>query len=81
MWANFAEFDMWHRAEEAAHTIEFRASTVWYGGALWTHQHLFVCSCQVTGSNQKYANHSECIGPCCRLLNIKSPRLTVQQTI
>jgi hypothetical protein len=45
---------VWHWVEEAAHTIEFRPSTVWNGGALWTCQHLFVCRRQVTGSDRKY---------------------------
>ena len=53
-WANIAKFDAWRWAEEAAHTIEFRPSTVWKGGALWTHQRLFVCGRQITGGDQKY---------------------------
>jgi hypothetical protein len=76
-WANFAEFDVWRRAEEAAHTIEFRPSTVWNGGALWTRQRLFVCGRQVTGGDRKYTKknpkqkrkiESKKIGCPCRLL-------------
>jgi hypothetical protein len=75
-WANFAEFDAWRRAEEAANTIEFRASTIWHGGALWTRQRLFVCGRQVTGGGkytkknpkQKRKIESKKIGCPCRLL-------------
>jgi hypothetical protein len=56
-WANFAEFDMWCWAEEAAYTIEFWASTVWHSSALWTHQHLFVCGCQFTGGGKYTKKH------------------------
>jgi hypothetical protein len=51
-WANIAKFDTWHRVEEAANTIEFQASTVWQGGALWTCQRLFMCGRQATGGGK-----------------------------
>jgi hypothetical protein len=51
-WPDFAEFDAWRRAEEIAHSIEFRRSSVWTGGALWTSKRLYRCGRQVTGGGK-----------------------------
>jgi hypothetical protein len=78
-WANFAEFDAWRRAEEATNTIKFRASTVWHGSTLWTHQHLFVCGRQFTSSGKYMKMHpkqkckiesKKTCCPCCLLIKI-----------
>jgi hypothetical protein len=85
-WANFAEFDAWCQAEEAANTIEFRASTVWQGSMLWTCQHLFVCRQQSTGGGkytkknpkQKHKIESKKIScPCCVLIKIYPHTMTI----
>jgi hypothetical protein len=49
-WPSIAEFDMWHWAEEVSNLIEFRRSSNWVGGGLWTMKHLFRCGRHITGS-------------------------------
>jgi len=53
-WPNIAEFDAWRRAEEIANSIEFRRSSNWAGGALWTRRRLFRCGRQFTGGGGGY---------------------------
>ena len=58
-WANFAEFDEWRRAEEAANTIEFQGSSVWHSPGLWSCRRLFVCGCKLTGGRNKTEQKSK----------------------
>ena len=51
-WPSLAEFDAWRRAEEIADSIEFRRSSLWTGGGLWTLKRLFRCGRQFTGGGK-----------------------------
>ena len=57
-WATIAEFDIWHRQEELAYSIELIGSTVTKppkeGPNLWKQKPLFVCSRQWSGGKSKY---------------------------
>ena len=48
-WPSITEFDAWRRAEEISNSIEFRRSSNWVGGGLWTMKHLFRCGRHITG--------------------------------
>ena len=53
-WPNLAAFDVWHRNEELAHSIELIKSTIARGGQVWTLRHIFMCSCEDGREGTKY---------------------------
>ena len=53
-WANLAEFDMWHRMEESACSIQFIRSTSRKGGIRSGQKQLYVCSRQDSGGGTTY---------------------------
>ena len=53
-WDSFAEFDMWRRQEEFAHSIELVVCRTGAGGWLFTQKRTYCCSRQQTGGQSQY---------------------------
>src|SRR6266850_5313693 len=53
-WPNLAAFDVWHRNEEMAPSIELIKSTIACGRQVWTLRRIFVCSREDGRGGTKY---------------------------
>jgi hypothetical protein len=53
-WAGPAKFEVWHREEKLAYSIELIPSNTVHGGKLWTLKRTYICSRQPFEGPKKY---------------------------